>query len=218
MPRKKYTKPPAPLPPMEKIQQVRFRFSDEDRRELMTMLPARLRQFRHRDDPVVDRSGAEQLIQGCEQAIGSYRTSVRLTERYGALNRANCVAAICKLRRALAPFVTGAMDPDTVDTLLNAFLGTSGMFDVEMAISMLRRVDAMLADRERELEGTAITPWRVRERQRLRGILSDMLEGNCSVDMTRAEMARFHARALDAAKIPHDDPEAHADRLIPKER
>ena len=74
----------------------------------------------------------------------------------------------------------------------------------------------MLADRERELEGTAIAPWRVRERQRLRGVLSDILEGNCSVDMTRAEMARFHARALDLAEIPHDDPEAHPGRLIPK--
>src|SRR6516164_8958575 len=120
MPRKKYTKPPGPLPPMEQIERVQFRFDDEDRQELMAMLPARLREFRHRDDLVVGRSGAEQLIQGFEQAIGSYHTSVQLTERFGGLNRANCVAAISKLRRALAPFVTGAMEPDTVDLLLNA--------------------------------------------------------------------------------------------------
>jgi hypothetical protein len=201
---------------MEQIERVRFRFNDEDRQELMAMLPARLREFRHRDDPVVGRSGAEQLIQGCEQAIESYLTYVRLAERFGALNRANSVAAVGKLRRALAPFATGAMDPDTVDVLLNAFLGTSGMFDEETAIGTLQRVDAMLADRERELEGTAIAPWRVRERQRLRGVLSDMLQGNCSVDMTRAEMARFLACALDFANISHDDPEAHAGRLIRK--
>jgi hypothetical protein len=202
---------------MERIERVPFRFDDKDRQELMTMLPARLHKFRHRDDPVVDRSGAEQLIQGFEQAIASYRTSVQLTERFGAMNRANCVAAISKLRQALAPFVTGAIDPDTVDVLLNAFLGTSGMFDVETAISTLQRVDAMLADRKGELEGTAVTPWRVREQQRLRGVVSDILQGNCSVDMTRAAMARFLARALDFADIPHDDPEAHADRLIRKE-
>jgi hypothetical protein len=212
----KYAKPPEPLPPVQQIEAVGFRFDDPDRQELMAMLPAKLHAFRHRDDPVVGRSGAEMLIQACEEAVGSYRTVERLTERFGALNRANCGAAIRKLRRALAPFVTGAMDPDTVDILLGAFLGTSGMFDAQAAMITLQRVDAVLADRERELSGVAITPWRVRERQRLRGVLSEMLQGNCSIDMTRAEMARFLARVLDAADVPHDDPEAHADRLIPK--
>jgi hypothetical protein len=201
---------------MQQIEAVRFRFDDPDRQELMPMLPAKLHEFRHRDDPDVGRNGAEMLIQACEEAIGSYRTVERLTERFGALNRANCGAAIRKLRRALEPFVTGAMDPDTVDVLLGAFLGTSGMFETQAAMITLRRVDAMLADRERELSGMAITPWRVRERQRLRGVLSDMLQGNCAVDMTRAEMARFLARVLDAADIPHDEPEEHSGRLIPK--
>jgi hypothetical protein len=201
---------------MEQIEWVRFRFHDRVRQELAGILPARLREFSHRDDPLVGRSGAEMLVAACEQAIGSYRTYERLAERFGVLNRANCVAAIRKLRRALAPFATGAMDPGTVDVLLGAFLGTSGVFEAQAAVTTLRRVDVLLADRERELSGMAITPWRVRERQRLRDVLSDMLQGNCSVDMTRAEMARFEARVLDEAGIPHDDPEAHADRLIPK--
>jgi hypothetical protein len=203
---------------MERIEQVTFHFDDEPRRELMEMLPLRLHECRHSDDPVVGRSGAEMLIQGFEQAIGLYFTEVQLTERHGPLNCANSVAAICKLRQALAPFATGKMDPDTVDVLLGGFFGTPGMFDAEMAVNTLRRVDAMLADREQELSGITITPWRVRARQRLRDVLSNMLQGNCSVDMTRAEMARFLACALDFADIPHDDPEAHVDRLILKER
>jgi hypothetical protein len=74
----------------------------------------------------------------------------------------------------------------------------------------------MLLDREQELSGMNVPAWRVRDRQRVRNVLSRMLEENCSVDMTRGEMARFLARALDFADIPHDDPEAHAGRLIPK--
>src|SRR6516164_9146797 len=148
MPKEKYTKPPNPLPPMEQIQRVRFRFDDEDRQELMAMLPARLHEFGHRDDPVVGRSGAEMLIQTFEEAIGSYRTIELLTERFGAPNRADIVAAIRRLRQALAPFATAAMDPGTVDVLLGAFLGTFTTFDAPMAMTTLRRVDVMLADRE----------------------------------------------------------------------
>ncbi len=215
MPRKKYTKGPAWWPRIEQIERVRFRFDDQDRQALTAMLPARMREFRHRDDPVVSRNGAEQLIQAFEENIGSYRTVERLHERYGALNPSNAAAAIRKLRHALAPFITG-MDPDTMDVLLGAFLGISGPFEVEAAMTTLRRVDARLAHRELELSRMHVPSWRVRERQRLRDILSAILQQNCSVDMTRAEMARFHASALDAAGIPHDDPETHADRLIPK--
>jgi len=216
MPKEKYTKPPKPLPPMEQIQRVRFRFDDEDRQELMAMLPARLHEFGHRDDPVVGRSGAEMLIQTFEEAIGSYRTIELLTERFGAPNRADIVAAIRRLRQALAPFATAAMDPGTVDVLLGAFLGTFTTFDAPMAMTTLRRVDVMLADRERELSGTAIAPWSARHRKILRELLGGVLRGNCSTDMTDAQMARFLARALDFAGIKHDDPEAHQDRLIPK--
>ncbi len=38
----------------------------------------------------------------------------------------------------------------------------------------------------------------------------------CDADMSYRERVRFLARTLDAACITHDDPEAHADRLIPK--
>jgi hypothetical protein len=103
-----------------------------------------------------------------------------------------------------------------VDVLLGAFLGTPGMLEAEMAMNTLRRVDEALACRERELSGMAAIPWRVRTRQRLRGVLCDMLQGNCSVDMTRTDMARLLASALDFADIEHDDPEAHPGRLIPK--
>jgi hypothetical protein len=34
--------------------------------------------------------------------------------------------------------------------------------------------------------------------------------------MSHREKALFLARVLDVAGIKHDDPEAHADRLIPK--
>jgi hypothetical protein len=64
---------------MERIERVTFRFDDEPRQELMKMLPARMHEFKHRDDPVVGRCGAEMLIQGLEQAIGSYRTEVQIS-------------------------------------------------------------------------------------------------------------------------------------------
>jgi len=139
---------------------------------------------------------------------------MRLMKRNGVLNRAGAVAAIRKLRSALAPFATGAMDPETTDVLLGAFLGTFTTFEAEAAMVTLGRVDAMLADRERELMRTNIPPAHVRERQRLCGVLADALQ-TVAADMTRAERARFLARALDAASVPHDDPDEHPERLIP---
>jgi hypothetical protein len=212
MPQTKYTKPPAPMPPQERIKQIKFRFNKKDRLELLTMLPPRLHQFQIPGDPRPDRSGGEQLVGACEEAIGSYRT----TEALPPLNRANIMAAIRNLRHALAPFVTSAMDMGTVDVLLGAFLGTPGMFDAETAEITLRRVDLMLADRHRELSETTIPPQATRNRQLLIHLLGAVLQ-TCTADMSYRERVRFLARVLDMADIPHDDPEAHAERLIPKE-
>jgi hypothetical protein len=112
--------------------------------------------------------------------------------------------------------MTGAMDMGTVDVLLGAFLGTSGMFDAETAEITLRRVDVMLADRHRELSETTIPPQVTRNRQLLIRQLAAALQ-TCTADMSYRERVHFLARMLDTASIPHDDPEAHADRLIPKE-
>jgi hypothetical protein len=212
MPRAKYTKPPAPMPPRERIKEIKFRFNHKDRSELLTMLPPRLHQFQIPGDPRPDRSGAEQLVGACEEAIGSYRTA----EVLPPLNRANIVVAIRNLRQALAPFVNSAVDMGTVDVLLGAFLGTSGMFDAEMAEITLRRVDVMLADRHRELSERNIPPQATRNRQVLIAQLRAVLQ-TCTADMSYRERVHFLARMLDMADIRHDDPEAHADRLIPKE-
>jgi hypothetical protein len=212
MPRQKYAKPPTPYPPLEQIERITFRFDDRDRQELMAMLPPQLHLFQIPGDPRPDRSGAEQLVGACEEAIGSYRTS----ETLPPLNRANIMAAIRNLRQALAPFMTGVMDMGTVDVLLSAFLGTSGMFDAEMAEITLRRVDVMLALHLRELAETTIPPQATRNRQLLIRKLREALQ-TCTADMSYRERVRFLARMLDMADIPHDDPEAHADRLIPRE-
>jgi hypothetical protein len=211
MPRTKYAKPPAPMPPLERIKQIKFRFNEKDRQELLTMLPPRLHKFRIPGDPRADRSGADQVVGACEEAIQSYRTA----EGLPPLNRANIVAAIRKLRHALAPFVTGSMDAGTVDVFLGAFLGTSGTFDAEMAAITLRRVDEILADRARELMDTNMPPAATRARQLLISTLGAVLR-TCTADMSHREKALFLARVLDVAGIKHDDPEAHADRLIPK--
>ena len=211
MPRTKYAKPPEPMAARERIKQIKFRFKEKDRQELLTMLPPRLHKFQIPGDPRPDRSGAEQVVGACEEAIGSYRTN----EALPPLNRANIMAAIRELRRALAPFVTGVMDMGTVDVLLSAFLGTFGMFDEKMAEITLQRVDAMLALRLRELAETTIPPQATRNRQLLIRTLGEALK-TCSTDMSYRERVLFLARVLDKAEIPHDDPEAHADRLIPK--
>jgi hypothetical protein len=200
------------MPPRERSKQITFRFNEEDRSELLTMLPPRLHQFQIPGDPRPDRSGAEQLVGACEEVIGSYRTA----EALPPLNRANIMEAIRKLRHALAPFTTGAMDMGTVDVLLSAFLGTSGMFDAEMAEITLRRVDVTLADRYRELSETTIPPQATRNRQLLIRQLGAALQ-TCTADMSYRERVRFLADMLDMADIPHDDPETHPGRLIPKE-
>jgi hypothetical protein len=211
MPRSEYAKPPKPMPPRERIRQIKFRFNEEDRLELLTMLPPRLHKFQIPGDPQPDRSGAEQLVSSCEEAIGSYRRAETLPR----LNRANMMAAIRHLRRALAPFATGAMDMGSVDVLLGAFLGTPGMFDEEMAEITLQRVDEALANRFCELSETTIPPQATRNRQLLIHTLRVALQ-TCSADMSYLERVLFLACVLDKAKVPHDDPVAHADRLIPK--
>ena len=72
MTRTKYVKA-ASVPPQEEIKQITFRFNEEDRQELLTLLPSRLHKFQIPGDPRPDRSGAEQLVGACEEAIGSYR-------------------------------------------------------------------------------------------------------------------------------------------------
>lgn len=211
MSRTKYAKPPVSLP-RERIKQIEFHFNEEDRQELLTMLPPRLHKNQIPGDPRPDRGGAEQVVGACEEAIGTYHTA----ETLPPLNRANIMAAIRKLRQALAPFTTGMMDPGTVDVLLSAFLGTSGMFDAETAEITLRRVDVMLADHHRELAKTTIPPQATRNRQLLIGQLRAVLQ-TCTADMTYRERVYFLARVLDMTEISHDDPETHADRLIPKE-
>jgi hypothetical protein len=175
------------------------------------MLPSLLHKFQIPGDPRPDRSGAEQLVGACEEAIGSYRTA----ETLPPLNRANIMAAIRDLRDAFAPFVTGAIDMGTVDLLLGAFLGTSAMFDEEMADLTMKRVDEALANRLRELAQTTMPPQATRNRQLLIRNLGAALQ-TCTADMSYRKRVRFLARMLDMADIQHDDPEAHAGRLIPK--
>ena len=179
------------MPARERIKQIKFRLDEKDRQELLTMLPPRLHKFQIPGDPRPDRSGAEQLVGACEEAIGSYRTN----EALPPLNRANIMAAIRNLRQALAPFVANSMDMGTVDVLLGAFLGTSGMFDAEMAEITLRRVDVMLADRQRELSETTMPPQATRNRQLLIRTLGEALK-TCSADMSYRERVRFLARML----------------------
>jgi hypothetical protein len=198
--------------PRERIKQIEFRFNEEDRQQLLKMLPPRLHKFQIPGDPRPDRSGAEQLVGACEEAIGSYRRA----ETLPPLDRANIMAAIRDLRRALAPFATGATDMGSVDVLLGAFVGTPGMFDEEMGEITLQRVDEALANRVRELAETTIPPQPTRNRQLLVRTLGKAVQ-TCSADMSHRGRVLFLASVLDKAKIRHDDPVAHADRLVPKE-
>jgi hypothetical protein len=210
MPRKKYAKGPKPTP-RERIKLITFRFDEKDRQELLTMLPPRLHKFQIPGDPRLDRSGAEQLVGACEEAIGTHLTA----ETLPPLKKANIMAAIRDLRNAMAPFVTMSMDMGTVDVLLGGFLGTPGMFEEDVAEITLRRVDKALADRLSELAKTTIPPQATRNRQLLIHTLGKLLQ-TATADMSYRQRVRFLARVLDVAGIPHDDPEAHADRLIPK--
>jgi hypothetical protein len=179
------------------------------------MLPPQLHKYQIPDDPQPGRSIAEALIVAYEENISTHLTA----ETLPPLNKRNIMAAIRDLRNALAPFVTMRMDMGTVDVLLGGFLGTLGMFKEDVAEITLRRVDKALADHLGVLARTTIPPQSTRNRKLLNyrnRLAFDAALQPCSVAMTRAEKARFNACALDAAGIPHDDPEAHADRLVPK--
>ena len=148
MPQSKYTRAPGPLPRIERIPRDAFRFDNQERRELVDLLPPRLQQLgipENFKQEAAKLSGtpqletlAELIVALTEECITSYPTARSLMGDARA-NPANSKAAIHKLRTALNPFVAGWVDDETA-TIIRGSL------------------DRELADRERQLAGMRRPP------------------------------------------------------------
>jgi hypothetical protein len=221
VPRAKYTRPPGPLLAIAQIQRSKFQFSTEQRSKLAKLLPSKLANlgvpppdvqrtplwfwldFKLADPGVPpDAAGTlpekaktitDLVIEITEDAINSHLTATPLISDI-PMNPANVRAAICKLLKALEPFIKGWVDSETADIV------PAGL-------------DAKLAARELKLRLPAA-------RQRALAMLCRFIEvcvrqfaaaNNESVN--QQNMLRYVDTALKFAGIKHPNIAKHRDRL-----
>ena len=213
MPRSKYTKAPGPLPPIERIARDVFRFNDQERRELVALLPIRLQQLgvpENFKQEAAKLSGtpqletlAELIVALTEEGIRSYLTACPLIGD-ARVNPANVKAAIRKLRTALKPFLAGWVDDETAAIIPDG-------------------IDGRLAERERDLEGMRLPPAKRRQLgvlcQHIGGLLKEFASAN-KVAFEEREAIRYVATGLDYAGIEHsystENPSRFAALVFPK--
>jgi hypothetical protein len=211
VPRTKYTKPPGPFPQQDQIRRASFRFSQQQRRALSNLLPDRLHNL-----PVPDgytekaanaahrpafklQTWADVAVYETEGAISSHLTTPPLLGNKGAQfsNPANVRAAIRELREALKPFVHGWVDDDTADLIPDG-------------------LDDALAAREQELKSLKVTSPRKRILSYTCegiGCLFKKIEDATDTKMSKRDIRKFVATALDWAGIKYPDPDSHPERL-----
>ena len=212
MPRSEYTKAPGWLPPIERIARDAFRFDDQERRELVTLLPLRLQQLgvpENFKQEAAKLSGtpqletlAELIVALTEERIRSYLTACPLIGD-ARVNPAISKAAIRKLRTALKPFVAGSVDDET--TIIPDSL------------------DRRLVERERELEGMRLPPAKRRHLgflcQHIGGLLKEFASAN-KVAFEEPDAIQYVVTALDYAGIEHsystENPSRFAALVFPK--
>jgi hypothetical protein len=213
VPQSKYTKAPGSLPPIERIVRDAFRFDDQERRELVALLPLRLRQLGVPENLKQEAAKlpgtpqletlAELIVALTEEYIGSYLT-VRSLVGDAPVNPANVKAAIHKLRTALKPFVAGSVEDETATIIPD-------------------RLDRRLAKRERELAGMRLPPAKRRNLgflcQNIGGLLKEFTSAN-QVAFEERGAIRYVAAALDHAGIEHsystENPSRFAALVFPK--
>lgn len=210
MPRSKYIKPPGPLPDKAKIKRRTFQFKNNQRRELTSLLPARLTELGIPRDAAERQWGdlsatalpervktiADFLIEVTEHHINSHLTVAPLIKE-NRMNAANVRAAIRRLRTALKPFVNGWVDPETADIVP-------------------ANLDARLAGREQEIAKLRLPS----QKQRTLAMLCQQIEifarqwaGANGETLNEQAMLRYVDSALNFAGFKHPDISRHRDRL-----
>jgi hypothetical protein len=213
VPRSKYTKAPGPLPPIERIARDAFRFEDQERRELVALLPLRLQRlgvpesFKQETAKLAGtpqlETLAELVVTLTEEGIRSYLTVCPLIGD-ARVNPANVKAAIRKLRTALKPFVAGGVDDETATIIPD-------------------NLDRRLAERERELEEMRLPSAKRRHLgflcQHIGGLLKEFASAN-KVALEERDAIRYVVTALDYAGIEHsystENPSRFAALVFPK--
>jgi hypothetical protein len=201
LPRAKFTKPPGPLPAIEKIQRSTFRFGSDQWRQLSKLLPPKLASLGIPSDyaervPEKVKTLSDLVIQATQEAINSYLTANPIITA-DPMNAANVRAAIRQLREALKPFVRGSVDDETAE-IIPADL------------------DGKLEARDQEIASQSLPP---AERRTLRMLCQQIEVWVRNVASANGEttherdILRYLDAALNIAKIKHPNVSKYPDRL-----
>ena len=201
MPRKKYTKPPGPLPAINQIEHSDFRFRNDQRRKLANLLPSVLADLKIPGAPEAAalpqtvKTISDLAIQLTEDMIKIYLTTNRLISK-STMNPANVQAAIRRLRAALKPFVAGWVDTET-------------------AAIVPADLDEHLAAREQEIASFRLPPEQRRNLALACQIIAKWVKHEISLSGEAGEydILPFIDAALSMAAIEHPDLKKHRDRL-----
>jgi hypothetical protein len=203
VPRAKYTKPPVRLPAIEQIQRSNFRFRNKQWLQLTKLLPDK---FAHSEIPP-DAAAAANLppnvktladgaIQATEDVINSYMSASVLISK-APTTPTNVRAAIRLLRKALKPFMHGAVDSKTAD-IVPADL------------------DAKLASRDQQLAGLRLPPEQRRILVYSCELIAQTIRGGTSKTgetVSKQDVLRYVDKALTFAGIKHPSFAKHRKRL-----
>jgi hypothetical protein len=211
VPRTQYTKPPGPFQKPDQIPRARFQFTEQQRRALSDLLPDPLHNL-----PVPDgytekaanaahrpafklQTLADIVVYETEGAIASHLTTLLLLKNRGAQfsNPANVRRAIQQLREALKPFVQGWVDDETADLIPDG-------------------LDDALAAREQQLKSEKVPSAETRILSFTCETIGDLfkaIEDASDTKMSRRDVRKFVATALDCAGIKYPDPDSHPERL-----
>jgi hypothetical protein len=202
VPRAKYRKPPEALPAIEKVQRSNFRFRKEQWRQLTKLLPCKFAHSEIAPDDVAKanlppnvKTLADGAIQATEDVINDYLTVKPLISK--ATTTTNVRVAIRLLRKALKPFILGAVDSETAD-IVPADL------------------DPKLAARDQELAKLRLPPERQRILANLCQLTALAIRGGASKTgetVSEHDILRYVDTALNFARIKHPKLTKHRSRL-----
>jgi hypothetical protein len=204
VPRAKYAKPPGPFPAIKRIKRSKFHFRNEQRRKLSQLLPSNLANLKispadaaNLSLPQKVKTISDYVIQLTEGEINTYLTGRQLIAE-GQTSPASNRAAVCRLRRALTPFLNGSVDDETAN-IIPADL------------------DDRLAAREKQLAQLRAKPAARRMLEMLAQSIEVIVRRYALAygeTVSENDMLRFIDAALSFAGVRHPDVAKHRARLL----
>ncbi|MGH7117920.1 MAG: hypothetical protein ACREFP_02815 [Acetobacteraceae bacterium] len=218
MPRRDDAAPPSPWPPVGQIPRDGFRFTPEQRAELIALLPARLEHLTC--PPEAADCGcqtiAELIVKLAEEEVQTFRTVWREQKKTKVpLTPASGARAVCDLSEALKPFAAGSLDTVTMEAVAAA-LGLPMTDDtVEDLMHRLGALIEALRMRKKELLEMRVPSEGKAPLRLLCGRLDIILRQFCEAigaAIPPNARNRFILHALDLARITHPDARKHPER------